>query len=76
MNEHLRRGLERQHRLEFYKAKLDQDRSITDEQLTAVLPQWKAECDRHIARLELKDYAQPGLLADEDGGALFSMMEG
>lgn len=76
MNEHLRRGLERQHRLGFYKAKFDEDRSITNEQLEAVLPQWKAECDRYIARLELQEYTQPGLLADVDGAGLFSMQEG
>ena len=82
MNEHLRRGLERQRRLEFYKAKFDEDRSITNEQLEAVLPAWKAECDRYIASIGLdeaayvRSYEQTGLLADVDGAPLFSMQEG
>jgi hypothetical protein len=52
MTEHQKRGLERQRRLEFYKAKLVEYGPIDADALTIVLPQWKAECDARIVEWE------------------------
>ncbi len=52
MTEHHKRGLERQRRLEFYKAKLTKYGPIDTDALAAILPQWKAECDAEIAAWE------------------------
>lgn len=52
MTQHHRTGLERQKRIEFYRAKFAEHKSITDAELEALLPQWKEECDAMIAAWE------------------------